>query len=150
MYNTLKILESIEHLVSNNVITHIDAADKIKICLKDILSKIADYPVEKAQYNLGFKITDYFIDRKMFAYEYVSTNLSELLECLDDVLKFYRHNPTQTYFIILSSDVEWLNMVETSIEILKANIIPLGLIRTTEGYDPKETVDLAKKVLGKC
>lgn len=147
MYNTQKILESIENLVSRNVITHLDAADKIKICLKDILSKIADYPVEKAQFNLGFKITDYFIDRKMYTYAYVSTDLSELLECLDDILKFYRHNSSQTYCIILSSDVEWLNMVDAAAEIVKANIIPLGLLRTTEGYDPKETVDIAKKVL---
>ena len=48
---------------------------------------------------------------------------------------------------ILAFDVVWLNMVVAAAEITKANVIPLGLLRTTEGYDPKETVDIAKKVL---
>ena len=147
MYNTQEILELIENHVSHNVITHQDAAYKMKLLLKDILSKIADYPVKKAQYNLGFKIPDYFIDRKIFAYKYVSTDFSELIECLNVVLKFYKHNSSLTYCRILAFDVVWLNMVVAAAKITKANIIPLGLLRTTEGYDPKETVDIAKKVL---
>lgn len=146
-----KILDAIAQCCADNSITRENAAEKVKTLLRYVLVEIAYYPVDKAPYDMGFDIDDYLVERGVLSYDYVKPEFGELLSCLRKIKDFCddKSNSFVSYF--LGCDIEWISMTYVADEILKADLMSPGRLgfRTTEGYDPKKTVNLAKDAIKK-
>lgn len=100
---------------------------------------------------MGFKIDDYFVERGMLSYDYVKPEFGELLGCLRKIKEFCDDKTNSFVSWFLGCDIEWLSMTYVADEISKAELMQPGMLgfRTTKGYDPKKTVNLAKDAVKK-